>query len=270
MSSSSLSRKVAIVTGATSGIGRATAKALANAGARVVVNHPPRERSHNKAHDVLQEITDAGGQAVTIAADISREDQVDAMFSEALQRFGRLDLLLNNAGIERGEAVQDMGLDDWQAVIDVNLTGQFLCSRAAVRAFLDQEPQSSTPARGTIIFISSVHEIIPWAFQSNYAASKGGVSLLMGSLAQELAPKKIRVNSIAPGAIRTDINRDAWATDEKMAELLKLIPYGRIGEPEDVARAAVWLASDDADYITGATLLVDGGMTLYPAFRGAG
>ncbi len=270
MSSSSLGGKVAIVTGASSGIGRATAKALANAGATVVVNHPPRERSHSKAHDVIQEITGAGGRAVSIAADIRREDQVDAMFTEALQRFGRLDLLVNNAGIERGQAVQDMALAEWQEVIDVNLTGQFLCSRAAARVFLDQEPQGSTRARGTIIFISSVHEIIPWAFQCNYAASKGGVALLMRSLAQELAPNKVRVNSIAPGAIRTPINREARATDDKMAELLNLIPYGRIGEPEDVARAVVWLASDDADYVTGATLLVDGGMTLYPAFRGAG
>jgi glucose 1-dehydrogenase len=162
-----------------------------------------------------------------------------------------------------------MTLADWQAVIDVNLTGPFLCSRAAVRAFLKRKAPEGH-AIGSIIFIGSVHQVIPWAFQVNYAASKGGVALLMQSLAQEVAPMKIRINSVAPGAIRTPINREAWDSDERMTELLKLIPYGRIGEPEDVGRAVVWLASSASDYVTGTTLFIDGGMTLYPAFRGAG
>jgi len=266
-----LRQRVAIVTGASSGIGRATAIALANAGATVAVNHFPSEASRTQADDVVRDIADAGGHAIALAADITREDQVDGMFAETRDRFGRLDILINNAGIERPSAIQDMTLADWQAVIDVNLTGQFLCSRAAVRAFLKQKNGDAAPgAIGTIIFISSVHAVIPWAFQSNYAASKGGVSLLMQSLAQELAPMKIRVNSVAPGAIRTSINHEAWGSDEKMAGLLKLIPYGRIGEPEDVGRAVVWLASAASDYVTGTTLFIDGGMTLYPAFRGAG
>jgi glucose 1-dehydrogenase len=266
-----LEQKVAIVTGASSGIGRATAIAFASAGATVVVNHLPSETSRAQADAAVRDIADAGGHAIALAADISREDQVDAMFAETVDRFGRLDILVNNAGIERPSAIQSMTLADWQAVIDVNLTGQFLCSRAAVRAFLKQQKgESALSAIGTIIFVSSVHAIIPWAFQSNYAASKGGVSLLMQSLAQELAPMKIRVNAVAPGAIRTPINREVWDSDAKMTELLKLIPYGRIGEPEDIGRAVVWLASAASDYVTGTTLFVDGGMTLYPAFRGAG
>jgi glucose 1-dehydrogenase len=263
-----LAHKVALVTGAGSGIGRATAKAIADAGATVIVNHRPAPESRSKAETVVREIEAAGGRAIALAGDVSREDQVQAMFAEALDRLGRLDILVNNAGIERPAAIRDMTLADWQAVIDVNLTGQFLCVREAVRAFLCEKPNA--PCVGTIIFVSSVHEVIPWSFQANYAASKGGVALLMRSLAQELAPQKIRVNAVAPGAIRTAINRDAWATKDNLAKLLNLIPYGRIGEPEDVARAIVWLASDQSDYVTGTTLFVDGGMTLYPGFRGAG
>jgi glucose 1-dehydrogenase len=271
MSSKTLGQQVAIVTGASSGIGRATAIALAMEGAIVIVNHFPSEDDRINAETVVREISDAGGNAVAVAADIRREDQVEAMFAETLDRFGKLDILVNNAGIERPASIQDMTLADWQAVIDVNLTGQFLCSRAAVRAFLNHKSSEQTSgAIGTIIFVSSVHAIIPWAFQTNYAASKGGVSLFMRSLAQELAPMKIRVNSVAPGAIRTPINHEAWTSDEKMAQLLKLIPYGRIGEPEDVGRAIVWLASGASDYLTGTTLVIDGGMTLYPAFRGQG
>jgi glucose 1-dehydrogenase len=265
-----LKDKVALVTGASSGIGRAAAAALADAGATVIVNHPPKEASRAKTEAVLREIAAAGGKAIALAADVSREDQVEAMFKEAQGRFGRLDILVNNAGIERPAPLCDMTLADWQAVIDVNLTGQFLCSRAAARAFLCNTAAPDAPHLGTIIFVSSVHEVIPWAFEANYAASKGGVSLLMRSLAQELAPRKIRVNAVAPGAIRTAINRETWDTEEKMNELLKLIPYGRIGEPADIGRAIVWLASDTSDYVVGATLFVDGGMTLYPGFRGAG
>ena len=266
-----LSGRVAIVTGANSGIGRGVALELAAAGARVVVNHRPNEDSERRGVEVVQEINGAGGQAVTAAADISLEEDVERLFRIAVDHYQRVDILVNNAGIEQPAAIQDMTLAQWQKVIDTNLTGQFLCARAAVRAFLSREPlPPNNAAIGKIIFISSVHEVIPWAFQANYAASKGGVSLLMQSLAQELAPMKIRVNSVAPGAIRTPINAPAWNTPESLASLLKLIPYGRIGEPEDVAHAVAWLASDDSDYVTGSTLFVDGGMTLYPAFRGAG
>ena len=258
----------ALITGATSGIGRGIATAMAAAGAVVAVNYRANTEA---AKRVVSEIGDADGTAYAVRADVSREDQVDAMFEEIVERFGTIDILVNNAGIQRDAPFDKMALDDWRVVIDVNLTGQFLCARAAVREFLRRGlvPDVSKAA-GKVICISSVHEAIPWACRVNYSASKGGVEMMMKSLAQEVASHRIRVNSIAPGAIRTEINREAWETPEAEAKLLKLIPYRRIGEVEDVARAAVWLASDDSDYITGATLYVDGGMMLYPGFYGKG
>ncbi|MGH6946593.1 MAG: glucose 1-dehydrogenase [Kiloniellales bacterium] len=266
-----LSGQVAIVTGASSGIGRATAIALAEAGVAVIVNHPPSRGLQDKAAAVVSEIEAAGGRADAIAADVSKEDQVEAMVAETVRRHGTLHIMVANAGVERSAPIQDMSLAEWQAVIDVNLTGAFLSARGAVREFLRRGPLPDiSPATGKIVFMSSVHQIVPWAFQANYAASKGGVMLLMKSLAQELAPMKIRVNSVAPGAIRTPINEDARDTPDEIANLLDLIPYGRIGEPEDIGRAVVWLASDASDYVTGTSLFVDGGMTLYPGFRGGG
>ena len=267
----SLTGQVCIVTGASSGLGRASALTLAGRGAVVVVNHPPRAGSREKAAAVVREISLAGGTSVAVEADVANEEDVERMVAETVHRFGTVHILVANAGIERPAAIQDMTLADWQAVIDVNLTGAFLAARSVVREFLRRGPVPDiSAATGKIVFTSSVHEVIPWAFQSNYAASKGGMALLMRSLAQELAPKKIRVNSVAPGAIRTPINTEAWETEQARTELLKLIPYARIGEPEDVARAVVWLASDMSDYVTGASLVVDGGMSLYPAFRGRG
>jgi glucose 1-dehydrogenase len=264
-----LSGQVAIVTGAATGLGRSCALALGAAGMHVAVNHLPG--SEDAAAAVCREIAQAGGDAVAVAADVSREDEVERMFADTVRRFGTVHLLINNAGLESGAKFQDMTLDQWRLVIDVNLTGQFLCARAAVREFLRRgmQPELSR-ALGKIICMSSVHQRIPWAFEANYAASKGGVALLMQSLAQEFAPQRIRVNAIAPGAIRTPINRDAWETEAAMKQLVTLIPYGRIGEPPDIAHTALWLASDLSDYVTGATLFVDGGMALYPFFRGAG
>jgi glucose 1-dehydrogenase len=260
---------VALVTGASSGIGRAAARALAAAGARVAVNHLPSEA--DEAAEVVAKIAGAGGEALAVAGDVSVEAEVEAMVAAAVARFGTLHVLVNNAGIQRDAPLVEMALDDWRRVIEVNLTGQFLCARAAAREFLRRgaEPQVS-PAAGKIICMSSVHETIPWAGHANYAASKGGVHMLMRSLAQELAPARIRVNAIAPGAVRTAINRAAWETEEARADLRRLIPAGRIGEAHDIARAVVWLASDASDYMTGATLVIDGGMTLYPAFHGHG
>jgi glucose 1-dehydrogenase len=258
----------ALVTGANSGIGAEVARGLAAAGARVVVNYVV---GPDKAEEVVAEIRAAGGTAIALQADVSKEDQVEAMFARMIDAFGSIDILVNNAGLQRDAALHRMSLKDWQFVLDVNLTGQFLCARAAVREFLRRGPQPElSRALGKIICMSSVHDRIPWAGHTNYAASKGGVMLLMQSMAQELADKGVRVNSISPGAIKTPINTGAWATPEAERELLRLIPYKRVGEPHDIAHAAVWLASDASDYINGATLYVDGGMTLYPGFEAGG
>jgi glucose 1-dehydrogenase len=264
----SLQNQTAIVTGASSGIGWAVAEAMAAAGANVVVNF---NRDEASAQQVVGEIERAGGRAIAARADVSQEDQVLAMFRQAVDTFGTVDILVNNAGMQKDAALHDMTLADWQKVIDVNLTGQFLCAREAVREFRRRGPRSDVSvALGKIICISSVHDIIPWAGHVNYAASKGGVMLMMRSIAQEYGPEKIRVNSISPGAIKTDINTEAWQTREAEQRLLELIPYKRVGEPSDIGKVAVWLASDESDYIHGETIYVDGGMTLYPGFAGNG
>jgi glucose 1-dehydrogenase len=259
-----LAGQKALVTGANSGIGRAVAVALGAAGASVVVNYVVGD---NAAEEVVAEIKAAGGTAYAHKADVSQEAEVQAMFARAVQQLGTLDILVNNAGLQRDSAFHAMTLQQWNTVIGVNLTGQFLCAREAVREFLRRGVvESVSCAAGKIICMSSVHQMIPWGGHANYAASKGGIMMLMESLAQELAPHRIRVNSIAPGAIRTPINTSAWQTPQAYARLMTLVPYGRIGEPVDIARAAVWLASDDSDYVVGATLFVDGGMTLFPGF----
>lgn len=259
-----LAGQKALVTGANSGIGEGVAIALGQAGADVVVNYVDGD---DAAERVVATIRQFGVNAFAHKADVSSEDQVAGMFERAIGEFGTIDILVNNAGLQRDSAFARMTLDQWNKVLDVNLTGQFLCSRAAVREFLRRGVVPAVSrAAGKIISMSSVHQRIPWAGHANYATSKGGIKLLMESMAQEFAPKRIRVNGIAPGAIKTPINTSAWDTPAALENLLTLIPYGRIGQPEDVARAAVWLASDDSDYVVGATLFVDGGMTLYPGF----
>ncbi|MFD7557682.1 SDR family oxidoreductase [Streptomyces sp. NPDC059533] len=258
----------ALVTGANSGIGKATAIGLGRAGADVVVNYVS---GAEEAEKVVEEITSFGVRAAAYEADVSQEDQVVAMMDRMVREFGTIDILVANAGLQRDAALTEMTLAEWQKVIDVNLTGQFLCAREATKEFLRRGvvPEVSHAA-GKIICMSSVHQIIPWAGHVNYAASKGGVQMLMETLAQELAPKRIRVNAIAPGAIRTPINQSAWETEAAREDLLKLIPYDRIGDPEDIAHAAVGLASDLMDYVVGTTLYVDGGMTLFPGFATGG
>ena len=258
----------ALVTGANSGIGEAVAIGLAQAGAAVVVNYVSNPAA---AEAVVGQIRSTGGTALAIRADVSKEDEVEAMFAQAVGAFGSLDILVNNAGLQRDANFASMTLEQWNTVIGINLTGQFLCARAAVREFIRRGPQPQlSRALGKIICMSSVHEVIPWGGHCNYASSKGGIMQLMKSMAQELAPRYIRINSIAPGAIKTPINHSAWATPEAEKALLTLIPLGRVGVPEDIAQAAVWLASDASDYVTGTTLFVDGGMTLYPGFSTGG
>lgn len=259
-----LANQVALVTGASSGIGLAVAKALAANGAAVVVNYVGHVEA---AQAVVTAIEAAGGKALAIKADVSKEDEVQAMFRQTIEHFGTVHIVVANAGIQVDAPFVDMTLAQWQKVIDVNLTGQFLCLREGAREFLRRGVQPEvSKAAGKIICMSSVHEAIPWGGHVNYAASKGGLIQLMKSVAQELAAAKIRVNSIAPGAIKTPINRPAWETPEAEAALLTLIPYNRVGDPEDIGHLAAWLASDEADYITGQTIFMDGGMTLYEGF----
>jgi glucose 1-dehydrogenase len=258
----------ALVTGANSGIGKAVALGLAASGADVAINYVVDPAA---ADEVAHAIEAAGRRAITIQADVSNEDDVKSMFAQAIAHFGTLHIAVSNAGLQRDAAFHDMTLEQWNKVISVNLTGQFLCAREAVREFTRRGVVSEVSvAAGKLVFMSSVHQEIPWAGHANYAASKGGVMQLMRSVAQEVAPLAIRANGVAPGAIRTAINRPAWETREAYRALMTLVPYKRIGEPEDIAQAVAWLVSDAADYVTGATLFIDGGMTLYPGFATGG
>jgi glucose 1-dehydrogenase len=264
----SLRGQTALVTGANSGIGRAIATALGAAGANVVINYVTRE---DAADETAEEVRLCGARAIAIAADVSDESQVRDMFGRTISEFGGLDILVNNAGLQKDAPFHEMTVTEWDTVMNVNLKGQFLCTREAVRIFMRQGIRKAvSSSAGKVLCISSVHDIIPWAGHVNYAASKGGVSMMMKSIAQEVAPLGIRVNGICPGAVRTPINVEAWSAREAYNSLMSLIPYKRIGEPVELGRAAVWLASDDSDYITGASLYVDGGMTLYPGFETGG
>jgi glucose 1-dehydrogenase len=261
-----LQGQVAIITGASSGIGAGCAKALAAAGATVIVNYPVAA-TQAAAAAVLDEITAQGGNGMIYQCDVSQEGQVVQMFADVVVKYGTLDILVNNAGLQRDSPFQDMTLEQWSYVLNVNLTGQFLCAREAIRLFLKQGViQGRSRAAGKIVCMSSVHEMIPWGGHANYAASKGGIMMLMKSIAQEFAPSRIRVNAIGPGAIKTPINHTAWDTPAAEKKLLELIPYNRVGVVEDIGSVAVWLASDESDYITGQTIFVDGGMTLFPGF----
>jgi glucose 1-dehydrogenase len=263
-----LAGQKALVTGANSGIGRGVAKALGEAGADVVVNYVAGD---DAAEEVVEQIRGYGVKAYAHRADVSNEGDVQEMYRKMLSELGTIDILVSNAGLQRDAPFEEMTLEQWNTVLSVNLTGQFLCAREAVREFKRRGVvESVSCSAGKIICMSSVHEIIPWAGHVNYAASKGGVMMMMKSIAQEVAPYRIRVNSIAPGAIRTPINTKAWNTPEAYDKLMTLVPYKRIGEPEDIGRAAAWLASDNADYVTGISLIIDGGMTLYPGFATGG
>lgn len=246
----------AVVTGAATGIGRATALRLAADGAHVVVNY---RRSEAEAEEVVARVRAAGGRALAVQADVSLEADVAELFDRATDAFGGpADLLVNNAGIESEHPLLELELADWQHVLDVNLTGPFLCSRAFARGLV------AAGAPGVIVNVSSVHEEIPWPGFAHYCASKGGLKLFTGTIARELAPQGIRVASVAPGAIRTPINQELIDDPDKRAEVEKQIPWGRMGEPEEIAAAVAWLGSDEASYVTGTTLFVDGGMTQYP------
>jgi glucose 1-dehydrogenase len=264
----SLKGQAALVTGASSGIGEAVAVALGAAGADVVVNYVSSPES---AEAVAEKIRAGGSRAIAIKADVSKEDEVQAMFAKMLAEFGTIDILVNNAGLQKDAPFHEMTIEQWNTVMDVNLTGQFLCAREAIREFLRRGVvEERSVAAGKIICMSSVHELIPWAGHVNYAASKGAIKMLMQSLAQEYGAQKIRVNSICPGAIQTKINTAAWSTPEALSALMTLIPYNRIGQPQDIGNLAVFLASDMSDYITGASIFIDGGMTVFEGFAEGG
>jgi len=264
----SLQGQKAIVTGANSGIGRAIAVALGHAGADVVVNYVSREE---EAAKTVEEVRHCGAKAFAHRADVSKEEEVERLFERAIAELGTVDIVVNNAGLQKDAPFHELSVQDWDLVMNVNLKGQFLCSRAAVREFLRRGINKSVScSAGKILCISSVHDVIPWAGHVNYAASKGGVSMMMKSIAQEVAPYRVRVNALSPGAVRTPINESAWSSRDAYNSLMTLVPYKRIGEPNEIGRAAVWLCSDDSDYITGTTLYVDGGMTLYPGFETGG
>jgi glucose 1-dehydrogenase len=259
--------QIALVTGANSGIGEACARHAAAAGATVAINYVV---APDAAEKIASDIRETGGQAAGFQADVSDEGQVIAMYDAIRARWGTLDVLVANAGLQRDAPIENMTVTQWETVINVNLKGQFLCAREAAREFQRRGKREVSRALGKIVHMSSVHQLIPWARHANYAASKGGTLMLMQSLAQELAGRRIRVNAIAPGAIATPINRPAWDTPEAEAKLLDLIPYDRVGVPDDIGRAAVWLSSDASDYIVGATLFIDGGMTTFESFSTGG
>lgn len=266
--SAALHGQCAVVTGGGSGLGAAIAQALAKSGASVVINY---FGAGQDAEQVVHGIADAGGTAVAVEADISKLDDVAHLVDSAVQRFGTLDIMVANAGVQVDAPLLEMTLGQWEAALAVDLSGTFLCLQAAARAFVRQGVREGVSrAAGKIVCISSVHQHIPWAGHANYAAAKGGVQQLVRTAAQELAGQCIRVNAVAPGAIRTAINQSVWSDPVQEKALIELIPYGRLGAPEDVAAAVMWLASDAADYVTGTTLFVDGGMQLYSSFRSSG
>lgn len=260
-----LKDKIVLVTGSSNGIGKEIALEMARNGAKVIINY---HSSKNDAEEVLKQVK-TYTDGISVQADVSSEKDMKSLFAKAIETFGRIDVVVSNAGMQADAPFLEMDLKHWQKVIDVNLTGQFLCMNLAARQFVKQEQKIGYP-KGNIICMSSVHDMIPWAGHVNYSASKGGVSMLMKSVAQELAPEGIRVNAISPGAIQTEINKEAWSSKKNMTELMKLIPYRRIGQPIDVAKAAVWLASNESDYVVGETLYIDGGMMLYPEFSDNG
>jgi glucose 1-dehydrogenase len=256
-----LQGKRALVTGSNSGIGRAIALRLAQEGAEVAINY----LTHPEAADeVVKQIVDGGGKALAVQADVSDEAQVDKMFESVTGEFGGLDIMVNNAGMETFHPFLEMPADAWRKVIEVDLTGAFLCAQRAARVMVQ------SGAGGSIVNITSVHQVIPWGGYAHYCAAKAALDMLTKTAALELANQKVRVNTVAPGAIATPINQNVWSNPESLKDLLRKIPTERMGQPEEIAAVVAFLCSDDASYVTGASLLADGGMTLYPEFRHGG
>ncbi|MFP3919692.1 glucose 1-dehydrogenase [Lysinibacillus telephonicus] len=253
-----LEGKVVVITGSSTGLGKAMAIRFATEKAKVVVNYRSKEE---EANSVLEEIKNVGGEAIAVKADVTVESEVVDLVQSAIKHFGKLDVMINNAGLENPVPSHEMTLSDWNRVIDTNLTGAFIGSREAIKYFVENN------IKGNVINMSSVHEKIPWPLFVHYAASKGGIKLMTQTLAMEYAPKGIRVNNIGPGAINTPINAEKFADPVQRADVESMIPMGYIGKPEEIAAVAAWLASSESSYVTGITLFADGGMTLYPSFQ---
>jgi glucose 1-dehydrogenase len=253
-----LKGRKALVTGASSGIGKATALRLGREGADLCVNYYS-EQERGDAEATVAAIAKEGTKAVALRADVGDESQVEQLFADGREALGGIDLLVNNAGIEKEVALVDMRLEDWDAVLRTNLTGAFLCLREAAKLM-------GAGSGGVIVNISSVHQFIPWPGFAHYCASKGGMKMLMETAARELADKKIRVLNVAPGAIATPINK--WVLDDPEARhaVEEEVPLGRFGNADEIAAAVAWVASDEAADVTGTTIVVDGGMSLYPRF----
>ncbi|KAA1039673.1 glucose 1-dehydrogenase [Macrococcus equipercicus] len=254
-----LKEKVVVITGASNGIGKAMAEEFGKEGCKVVVNY---HSSPGRAEEVAATIKENGGDAVIVQGDVGKEEDVLKICQQAYATFGGIDIMINNAGIEHPTPSLEMSADEFNKVMETNLTGAFIGSREACRHFVE------TGKKGVIINISSVHDVIAWPNYVNYAASKGGLKLMMETMCMEFAPQGIRINNISPGAIMTEHTTEKFSDPETRAETEKMIPMGIIGKPQQIATVATFLASENASYITGATLYVDGGMTKYPSFMG--
>lgn len=255
---SDLNNKVAIITGGSTGIGRAIALRFAKEHTKVVFNYLNDEDSAKKT---AAKIRDIGGESVYIQGDVSKEDNVMELRDFAVHKFGHFNIWINNAGIENQVVSDEMSIDNWKKVLDVNLTGTFIGCREAIKYFKSEQVE------GSIVNLSSVHEIIPWPTFAHYASAKGGTRMLTKTLALEYAKQNIRVNSIAPGAIDTSINATKFMNKDNLKQTISMIPLNRIGHASEIAATAVWLSSKEAGYITGQSIVVDGGMTLYPSFE---
>ncbi|KRM93708.1 glucose-1-dehydrogenase [Lentilactobacillus senioris DSM 24302 = JCM 17472] len=253
-----LKEKVAVVTGGSKGIGSAIAKRFGQEKMKVVINYNSDQAGAQKAAD---EVIEAGGNAIIVQADVATEQGVQELLTAAINNYGDLDVWVNNAGLEIKSPTHELSLEDWNKVIAVDQTGVFLGSKTALAYFKKQQK------KGNIINLSSVHERIPWPTFASYAAAKGGVKLFTQTIAMEYAKDGIRVNAIGPGAINTPINAEKFADKAQYDQTVNMVPMDRIGDPEEVAAGAAWLASNESSYVTGITLFIDGGMTLYPAFK---
>nr|WP_263314973.1 glucose 1-dehydrogenase [Mammaliicoccus sp. Marseille-Q6498] len=254
-----LKDKVVIITGGNSGIGKSTSERFGREESKVVINYLDHAED---AEAIVKTIKESGGDAIAVQGDVSKEEDIKNLIQKAHEKFGRIDVMINNAGFEKPIPTHEMSLEEWSKVIDINLTGAFLGSREAVKYYLEHD------IKGQIINTASVHDVIPWPNYVNYAASKGGLKLMMETMSMEYGKNGIRINNVSPGAVVTEHTREKFSDPATRKETLEMIPLNEIGEADQVANINAFLASEQAHYIHGTTIYVDGGMTNYPAFMG--